>query len=121
MRYAYGVPPMTLLFAACGPDKGPTVSAIEEGYRNLTAQNLTRAVADFGSEDEIPPVILSMLKMTTEVDSPKCEKNRNDLGYICLYNITLINQAGVSLDPVTDIKARVGQVDAGWMVEEIAE
>lgn len=111
----------TSLLAGCGGEEDPNVAAIEEGYRNLAAQNLARAVADFGSEEYIPPVILGMLKMTTKVDSPKCEKNQNDLGFICLYNITMINQDGVPLDPIPDIKARVWQVDAGWMVQEIED
>jgi hypothetical protein len=111
---------ISLLLCACGNDK-PTVSNIEEGYRKLTAKNLALAVTNFGSEDQIPPILLGMIQMTARIDGARCEKNQNDLGFICSYNLTPINVANVALDTIPDIKARVWQVDAGWMVHEIEE
>ena len=109
-----------LLLAACGDD-GPTAADIEEGYRNLSAKNLALAVTDFGSEDQVPPILLGMIKTTGRIDGERCEKNQNDLGYICNYNFTPINGDNVVLDMIPDIKARVWQVDEGWMVHEIEE
>lgn len=62
-----------------------------------------------------------MIKTTARIDSERCEKNQNDLGYICSYNLTPINGSNVLLETIPDIKARVWQVDAGWMVHEIEE
>lgn len=102
-------------------DSSPSAANIEEGYRNLVEVNLNKAVADFGSEDAMPPILLGMIKTTARIDGERCEKNPNDLGYICIYNMTPINGANVVLDTIPDIKARVYEVDAGWMVYEIAE
>ncbi|MEP5758747.1 MAG: hypothetical protein ABJ327_05420, partial [Litoreibacter sp.] len=77
--------------------------------------------ADFGSEDQIPPILLGMIQTTARIDGERCEKNQNDLGFICSYNLTPINGSNVVLDTIPDIKARVWQVDAGWMVHEIPE
>ncbi|MEP3638955.1 MAG: hypothetical protein ABJN14_17015 [Paracoccaceae bacterium] len=108
------------LLTACGDDS-PTAAHIEEGYRNLSTKNLTLAVADFGSEDQIPPILLGMIKTTGRIDGERCEKNQSDLGYICTCNFTPINGDNVVLDTISDIKARVWQVDPGWMVHEIEE
>lgn len=102
-------------------DALPSAADIEEGYRNLSARNLARANADFGSQDQIPPILLGMIKTTARIDSERCEKNQNDLGYICSYNLTPIKGSNVLLETIPDIKARVWQVDAGWMVHEIEE
>jgi len=108
-----------LAFLWLRPDSGPTAANIEEGYRNLRDKNLANAVAKFGSEESVPPLILGMINMTARIDNPHCEQNPNDLGYICLYNLTLINAGNVALDELPDIKARVFEVDAGWMVHEV--
>ena len=50
-----------------------------------------------------------MPQMTTRVENPRCEKNQSDLGYICLYTVTMVNRNGVALDAVPDIKSRVWQ------------
>ena len=110
----------TLALSACGDD-GPSAANIEEGYRNLSAKNLALAVVDFGSEDQIPPILLGMIKTTGRIDNERCEKNQNDLGYICSYNFTPINGDNVVLDTIPDLKARVWQADPGWMVHEIPE
>lgn len=102
-------------------DSSPTAANIEEGYRNLVEVNLAKAVADFGSEEAMPPILLGMIKTTARVDGKNCEKNPTDLGYICQYNLTPINGANVVLEMIPDIKARVYEVDAGWMIYEIAE
>ncbi len=109
-----------LLLSACGNDT-PSAADIAEGYRNLAAKNLALAIADFGSEDQIPPILLGMIKTTGRIDGERCEKNQNDLGFICIYNFTPINGSNVVLDTIPDIKARVWQMDAGWMVHEIPE
>lgn len=109
-----------LFLSACGDD-GPSAANIEEGYRNLSAKNLALAVTDFGSENQIPPILLGMIKTTARIDGARCEKNQHDLGYICSYNLTPINGGNVVLDTIPDIKARVWQVDAGWMVYEITK
>jgi len=121
MNRKYHVLAAALLTFACDADRNPTIADIEEGYDNLTAKNLAQAVNDVGSEDNIPPVVLSILKMITRVDNPRCENDQNHPGYICVYNITLINSAGIRLDPVKNIKARVWQGDDGWMVHEFEE
>lgn len=110
----------TLFLSACGDDS-PSAADIEEGYRNLAAKNLALAVTDFGSEDQIPPILLGMIQTTARIDRERCEKNQNDLGYICNYNLTPINAANVVLETIPDIKARVFQSDAGWMIHEIEE
>jgi|GEM_PF-6670037 len=107
-----------LFLTACGEDT-PSAADIEEGYRNLVDRNLARAITDYGSEDKIPPILLGMIKTTARIDSPQCEENTQDLGYICIYNMTPVNGANVVLDKIHDIKARVFKVDAGWMVHEI--
>ena len=109
-----------LLLTACGDDI-PSAADIEEGYRNLTAKNLALAVADFGSEGQIPPILLGVIQTTARIDGERCEKNQTDLGYICSYNLTPINGSNVVLETIPNIKARVWQVDAGWMVHEIEE
>lgn len=110
-----------LLIAGCRGKAEPSVAQIEEGYVNVSQQHLDEAIAHFGSEDAIPGIALGMIKMTTKVENPVCEKNPTDLGYLCVYNITLINTAGKALDPVNDIKARVWQGPNGWMVHELEE
>lgn len=102
-----------LLLSACGDDS-PTAANIEEGYRNLAL-----AVKDFGSEDQMPPILLGMIKTTARIDGERCEKNQNDLGYICSYNLTPINGSNIVLETLLDTKARVFQSDAGWMIHEI--
>lgn len=109
-----------LLLTACSDD-APSAADIEEGYRNLSTKNHALAVADFGSEDQIPPILLGMIKTAGRIDGERCEKNQSDLGYICTYNFTPINGDNVVLDTISDIKARVWQVDPGWMVHEIEE
>jgi len=109
------------IFIVALHDDAPTAAHIEEGYRNLVEVNLAKAVKDFGSEDQMPPILLGMIKTTARVDGEHCEKNPNDLGYICIYNMTPINDGNVVLDMIPAIKARVYEVDAGWMVYEIAE
>lgn len=120
MKPSHFVILLTLFLSACG-DEGPSAADIEEGYRNLAAKNLALAVTDFGSEDQIPPILLGMIQTTARIDGERCEKNQNDLGYICNYNLTPINGANVVLETIPDIKARVFQGDAGWMVHEIEE
>lgn len=107
-----------LVLSGCNSDDTPTAAHIEEGYVNLVASNTERAVAHYGSLEAIPPVTLGFIQMTARVENPRCEKNQNDLGYICLYNLTMVNRLGVALDPLPDIKARVWQADVGWMVHE---
>ena len=107
-----------LCLAGCGDDT-PSATDIEEAYRNLVDKNLARALTDYGSEENIPPILLGMIKTTARIDSPRCEENTQDLGYICIYNMTPINGANVVLDKIHDIKARVFKVDAGWMLHEI--
>ena len=104
--------------SACD-ETAPTAANIEEGYRNLSDQNLSKSLADFSTEDQIPPILLGMIKTTGQISDERCEKNQNDIGYICLYNFTPINGSGVVPDTIPDIKARVWQADAGWMVHEI--
>ena len=108
----------SLALLSCGSDDLPTAADIEEGYVNLAAKNTERAIAHFGSLEAIPPVTLGIIQMTAQITNPHCEKNQNDLGYICLYTVTMVNRLGVALDPMPDIKARVWQADAGWMVHE---
>jgi hypothetical protein len=110
-----------LAISGCRSEAEPTVDQIEEGYQNVTEQNLKDAIAHFGSEENIPSIALGMIKMKTEVDSPVCEKNQNNLGYLCTFNITLINTGGKRLDPVNDIKARVWEGPNGWLIHEYEE
>ena len=107
-----------LLTASCKSDGAPSAADIEQGYVNLAAENTERAITHFGSLEDIPPVTLGFIQMTAQVANPRCEKNQNDLGYICLYTLTMVNRLGVALDPLPDIKARVWQADVGWMVHE---
>ena len=107
-----------LALASCSSDDTPSAADIEEGYVNLAARNTARAIAHYGFLEAIPPVTLGFIQMTAQVANPQCEKNQNDLGYICRYTVTMVNRLGVALAPLPDIKARVWQVEAGWMVHE---
>lgn len=63
-----------LFLSACGDD-APSAVDIEEGYRNLMDKNLARAITDYGLEDNVPPILLGMIKTTARIDSPRCEEN----------------------------------------------
>lgn len=78
---------------------------IAEGYRSLSDRSLGKAVADFGSKDEVSPILLSMFKTTGQIDGARCKKNQNDLGFSCTYNFTPVNGSGVMLNMFPDIKA----------------
>jgi len=119
MMRRIGLIALLLGLSACN-NSAPTAADIEEAYRNLSDQNLSRALADFGSEDLIPPILLGMIKTTGQISNEQCEKNQADIGFICLYNFTPVNGSGIVLESIPDIKARVWQGDAGWMVHEIS-
>lgn len=108
-------------FAACDDRGAPTAGDIEEGYRNLADKGYALALKDYGSEDAIPPILVGMIRTTARIELTSCEKAEGDIGYICLYNLTLINAGNVVLDEIVDVKARVYKGDAGWLVDEIEE
>ncbi len=103
---------------SCGSDDLSTGANIENGYDNLNAERLGEALKNFGSEADMPPIQLRVLRMTARVANTQCEKNQNDLGYICRYTVTMINRNGDVLEPVPDVKARIWPVEAGWMMHE---
>lgn len=109
-----------ITLAGCNEDD-PTAENIEEGYRNLVKVNMERALTDYGTRENIPPILLGMIETTAQVELTSCEKEDNDTGFVCLYNMTPVNGANVVLDEIPDIKARVYQGDLGWMVDEISE
>lgn len=110
----------TAFLAGCN-DEEPTAANIEEGYRNLVKVNMERALADYGTRENMPPILVGMIETTAKVDLTGCEKLENDIGFVCLYNMTPINSANEMLEEIPDIKARVYQGDLGWMVYEIAD
>ncbi|WP_139231531.1 hypothetical protein [Aliiroseovarius crassostreae] len=120
MRTALMMVMAAALLAGCN-DEEPTAADIEEGYRNLVKVNMERALADYGTRDNMPPILVGMIETTAKVELTGCEKEDDDTGFVCLYNMTPINGANVMLDEIPDVKARVYQGDLGWMVNEIKE
>ena len=61
------------LLAGCN-DKEPTSADIEKGYCDLVKVNMERAVANYGTKENITPILVGMIETTAKVELTGCER-----------------------------------------------
>ncbi|RNF36065.1 hypothetical protein [Paracoccus methylarcula] len=108
-----------LSLSGCGDD-GPTAADIEEAYESRQEEWRANLIDEYGSEENVPGVEWGFASVSHEVDLTSCEKNSDDRGWLCVYDLRAfaINGNELPVSPIKDVEARVFEVSSGWAVEE---
>ena len=108
-----------LAFAACSGGGEPSESDMVDAYKNVAQRGYDEAVRQAGgSTDNLPPMVLGLLKFEYDVSKTECEASEGDLGFDCIYDLTVTAANGETLPTVKDVRGRFFKGSDGWMVEE---
>lgn len=104
--------------SSCGGSDEPSAGDIATAYSNIAKKEYELAVQNAGGEANVPPVLSGLLKFRYSVKKTDCEKAEGDIGFMCIYDLTVTAANGQHMPEIKDVKGRIYKGSSGWLVEE---
>lgn len=104
--------------SSCGGNDEPSAGDIATAYSNTAQRGYEEAAREAGGEANVPPAVAGMLKFRYAVEKTECEEVEGDLGFMCIYDLTVTAANGQNLPVIKDVRGRIYKGSDGWLVEE---
>lgn len=104
--------------SSCGGSDEPSAGDIATAYSNIAKKEYDLAVRNAGGEANVSPVFSGLLKFRYAVEKTECEEVEGDLGFMCIYDLTVTAANGQNMPVIKDVRGRIYKGSDGWLVEE---